>query len=229
MKRRFNVWLDDDIIQALRETAIADKTRVSEIARRAISLYLDLRKAGLLPAIEMMLQNKANAGNVAAGMPIINFGNINFVQTLIDKVNKIEELISAQTVNVVKIKLTHAEKIKLREALDMVIPIASGLAHKGPDEVATYAVTAHETISRMLRELVRVAEKIERRGITLDDIAKSQSPDADLATVAVKALRLLYTLRELAKTDRREKDKRMHLASTGIAIARELVNYAQRN
>ena len=206
-KRRINIWLEEEQIKELRRLASANRKKFSEVVRDAIDLYIRLSAKGVLSAARMLVE-----GPQAAPVVINQIGEINVGQ-LVEKLTAIEEMIKANTVNIVKIRLTERERRELKSITDDVARWAKLIAGMTPDYAANQAALSIEALERWRKRILDAVKTVEKRGLTLEDLASSQSQDAPLAKQALEVLKLVELALETAKADRGERIPR---ASTPV-------------
>lgn len=207
------VWLTPEIHRRFREIAIRRGMKMSQLIEHVLSVYIQLEERNLWTVAEFM----ARGG-------VVNQININTVYnfgTLIEKLERIEQLISAQNAVVVKIKLSETERSALRDVINTVVDYARTLVAKRPEEAASAVVLGLQFLERVRKKILDATKMVQRRGITLEDLANSQSPDAELARRALETLRFVELAVETAKADR---DRRASLANQLIATAQQLAH-----
>lgn len=188
-----------------------------QVLRDAVTLYAKAVETGKLSLVMAILDGHVPV--TATGGVNININIDQLIQNIADTVR--------QTVagNIVKIRLTERERSELRDVAADVARWARVVSLQTPESAASQAALSIETLERWRKRILNAVKTVERRGLTLEDLANSQSPDAPLAKLALEALKLIEVALETAKADRSE---RMSKASLLIAKARELTKY-ERN
>ncbi len=212
-KRFTTVWFSPDVLEKVRKAAAEKQVKMSQYIEHVLSIHFKLVEKGLWHQVEAL----AEGGIIFAPAVNINIG------TLIERLDRIEQLISANNAYIVKLKLTDREKSLLKEAIDVVLNYAKVLSQKRPEETLTTIVMGLNSFEAIKKKILDAVKTVEKRGLTLEDLANSNSQDAPLAKAAVEALKFLELAILAARADR---DKRDSMVNQVIAYARRLKNYA---
>lgn len=210
-KRFTTVWFSPDVLEKVRKAAAGKRVKMSQYIEHVLSIHFKLVDLGLWHQVEAL----AEGGTIFAPTVNINIG------TLIERLDRIEQLISANNAYIIKLKLTDREKSLLKEAIDVTLNYARVLSQKRPEEALTTLIVGLNSFEAIRKKILDAVKTAERRGLTLEDLANSNSQDAPLAKAAVEVLKFLELAISAARADR---DKRDSMVNQVIAYARRLKN-----